>query len=88
MVAGKAEIAAALGPTLPTIDMIVTYLSHFVSQNNNLVHGIAGVGIVSGRVCRGSFGCGGYGGRGRGGGCGGGGGRGSITVAAHNYTSA
>ena len=78
-------IAAAPGPTFPALDMVVTFLSHFVSQTNNSCHGISGAGYGSGR--------GGGRGRGHGGDRGGERGRrlvgvrGRTTVSNHNYTS-
>jgi len=89
MAAGKAAIAAAPGATFPTLETVVTFLSHFVSTINP-GRGIAGAGRGGGR------GRGGRGARfGRGGGRGGGGrggrgGRGSGgggDIAARNYTS-
>ena len=80
MATGKATTAPAPGPTLPTIDMVVPFLSHFVYQTNNSGHGISGAGRGSGRVRGGLFGRGGGGGRG------GSGGGGRTNIAARNYT--
>ena len=93
MAEGKDAIAAELGPTLPNLDTVITFLSHLISQINNSSNGIYGSGYVIGHIRRGHSDCVGGGGCGRGGGHGGGGGGGHsggggrINVDACNYTS-
>ena len=65
MAAGNTAISEAPVPTSPTLNRVVTFLSHFVSQTKILVPGITSAGHGSGRGSVLCFFHGGGGGRGR-----------------------